>query len=69
MLIALQKNKAIFYTNLIGCICSIVVYSSAAYVFGFYGVAIGRILLYIVLSSLGGYFIYRELKRLQANDN
>lgn len=64
MLIALQKNKAIFYTNLVGCICSIGIYILSAHYFGFYGVAIGRVVLFVILSLVAALFIYKEFKRL-----
>lgn len=67
MLIALQLNKAAFYTNLIGCICSFIIYIFSANQFGFYGVAIGRILLFAILSIVACIFIYYELNSSKLN--
>ncbi|RZK10771.1 MAG: hypothetical protein EOO46_09390 [Flavobacterium sp.] len=69
ILIALQKSKAIFYTNLFGCIASIGGYFLLAHFFGFYGVAIGRTVIYLFMAVLAFVFIRKEFKRLSIAEN
>jgi O-antigen/teichoic acid export membrane protein len=65
ILIALRKNKAILYTNLIGCLSCICIYIFNAHFFGFYGVAVGRVIIYILMSFVAALFIYREFKKIK----
>jgi O-antigen/teichoic acid export membrane protein len=59
---ALKKNKATFYTTLLGGIFSVIVYISAAKWGGFYEVAYTRILVFMFLTFLTFFFAYKEMK-------
>ena len=59
---ALKLNKASFYTTLIGGLFSVIVYILAAKFGGFYTVAYTRILVFIVLTLISFYFVYKQMR-------
>lgn len=62
ILISLKNSKAIFYINLVGCIISIGAYYILSKLSGFYGVAYGRTIVYLIMCIISIVYVYRGLK-------